>query len=365
MKWVLVSLMAVGALWQVVEACSIPPNQKIWTKDSRSTVPLFRVVIDERAGYINREGTIVIPPEYLPDTYDDNTHGDFVDGMAEVMGSEAGDLRSWSLYSDGRRTLRKEPLIRAHEGLRVYFQPPQFDPKTPRFLGPRGYRNERDEIEIPAKYAYAGPFSEGLAAIALDGACWVESVSGWRQPAPSAEQQPTSCGPMPGKSVTQPCRHGYIDKSGVIVVPAEFELARNFREGLAAVRRNQKWGFIDRAGKVAVKYLYDEVKEFSEGVAAVRSEKLWEYVDRQGNVVIATRYDDALSFGSGLAPVKTHLGWHYLDKQGRGVIAGPFLQATPFIQGLAHVQLAKSKWAWIDTQGKRVFEYDWDDQKRY
>ena len=351
----------------VADACSWIANAKIWSKNPRSNVPLFRVVVQGKAGYINRAGEIVIAPEFHPNTYSDSSSGDFIDGTAEVTSSAGGEIKSWLLYSDRRREVRNGQLVRAHEGLKVFFGPPLLDSqKRPKFLGPRGYQNERGDVAIAAKYAYAGKFSEGLAAVALDGPCWVEGASG-AQPAPSAEQVFTSCGPMPAKSVTQPCRHGYIDRTGAMVIPAEFELARDFHEGRAAVRRDEKWGFIDRGGRLAVKYLYDEVTEFSEGFAAVRRGTRWGFVGLEGaemDLHFHTYYG-ALPFGSGLAPVKNHAAWLYINRSGDVKIAGPFLQATQFVQGLAHVQTAKTKWAWIDPQGKRVFEYEWDEGKYY
>jgi WG repeat protein len=47
---------------------------------------------------------------------------------------------------------------------------------------------------------------------------------------------------------------GYIDKTGMVVIPLQFSSARGFREGLAAVRteKDGKWGFIDRTGTVVI-----------------------------------------------------------------------------------------------------------------
>ena len=47
-------------------------------------------------------------------------------------------------------------------------------------------------------------------------------------------------------------RYGYIDASGRIVVQPQFEGARDFSEGLAAVLLNGKWGFIGPSGKLVI-----------------------------------------------------------------------------------------------------------------
>jgi len=40
------------------------------------------------------------------------------------------------------------------------------------------------------------------------------------------------------------CRKGYIDKTGRVVVPLEYEIASNIFEGLAVVRKNGEWGIL-------------------------------------------------------------------------------------------------------------------------
>lgn len=50
---------------------------------------------------------------------------------------------------------------------------------------------------------------------------------------------------------------GYIDTNGDLVIPFEYEEARDFDGGIAAVMKNGKYGCIDRQGKVLVPFSYD------------------------------------------------------------------------------------------------------------
>ena len=43
-------------------------------------------------------------------------------------------------------------------------------------------------------------------------------------------------------------KYGFIDKNGSFVIPPQYERARSFYEGRAAVQLNKKWGFIDKNG---------------------------------------------------------------------------------------------------------------------
>jgi hypothetical protein len=52
--------------------------------------------------------------------------------------------------------------------------------------------------------------------------------------------------------IEQDCRHGYIDKSGSVVIAPQFEECRGFGEGVAAVKSNGKWGYIDTTGAMSM-----------------------------------------------------------------------------------------------------------------
>ena len=90
---------------------------------------------------------------------------------------------------------------------------------------------------------------------------------------------------------------GYIDTSGMIVIPCQFDLADQFSEGYAAVMSGSKWGFIDHVGDTLVSYKYDEVRKFVNGYAAVRHGQKWGYIDTEGQELVPCVYDVAGSFG--------------------------------------------------------------------
>ena len=99
--------------------------------------------------------------------------------------------------------------------------------------GTWGYVDRAGKLIIPAQFAEARGFSDGLAAVKVE--------SSW----------------------------GYIDRAGKLVIAAQFSEARNFANGLAAVKIKDTWGYIDRSGKVAIPAQFSEAREFAGGVAAV------------------------------------------------------------------------------------------------
>lgn len=116
-------------------------------------------------------------------------------------------------------------------------------------------------------------------------------------------------------------KFGFKDAAGNVVVPAHFDAAGSFSEGLAAVKSGKKWGFIDHRGDVVIPISYDEVGPFSEGRAWVRNGKKVGYINPKGDYVIAPLYDYdphySMSFKNGLAVVLKDKQILYLDSSGR------------------------------------------------
>src|SRR5262245_39339823 len=61
-------------------------------------------------------------------------------------------------------------------------------------------------------------------------------------------------------------KHGFVDATGQIVIPPEFDETLGFSGRLAAVRREDRWGFIDASGKFVINPHYDGISwGFSNG----------------------------------------------------------------------------------------------------
>ena len=41
---------------------------------------------------------------------------------------------------------------------------------------------------------------------------------------------------------------GFIDKTGNMIIPAQFDHVNAFSGGYCAVEKNDRWGFVDKAG---------------------------------------------------------------------------------------------------------------------
>lgn len=184
---------------------------------------------------------------------------------------------------------------------------------------------------------------------------------------------------------------GYINNVGNIVIEPNYDEAREFSDGYAAVRQGTQWGyvsletkklaipvsfsvagnfsgtlapaqlpgqfygFINTSGDFAISPSFDFAGAFSEGLAAVRSDGLWGYVSTDGSIAIDLAFSDAQPFSEDVAAVETFEGWVYIDKSGNETI-NPNFQITAagqFSDGLAPIQTTEG-WGYIDDTGNPV-----------
>ena len=374
----------------------------LWTKSPESDVAFFAFEAEGRVGFIDVHGKIVIPATIAAPI---ENVGDFHNGLAVINRGEA----SGYLNSSGQLAIRvadfpKEAntLYSFSEGLgRVMLRGRTSDYKLlwlllqpdgaialnleadwvsefsggfasittlthglQKRLPPAplvGYVNRTGSVVVEPKFAFLGRFSEGLAAATVDGQCFRLSPDGGRTGSASTGVS-SSCGDPP-KEVREVCRVGFIDGSGTFRIEPQFETGREFREGLAAVRIEEKWGFVDTGGEITIEPKYLEAQSFSEGLAAVRLEG-WGYIDRNGNVAIPGPNFAAGPFSQGLAAVSESKDkWKFLNASGEVVIPGPFLEATPFAHGLAAVLLPDNVVRYVNLSGQTVFEYRRSDRR--
>lgn len=79
-------------------------------------------------------------------------------------------------------------------------------------------------------------------------------------------------------------------------------MAQNIDYSLVPYRQGSKWGYSDESRKIVLPAKYDEAQWFSEGLAAVRTGGKWGYINRSGKMVIPAKFTVAKSFRKGYFP---------------------------------------------------------------
>ena len=127
-----------------------------------------------------------------------------------------------------------------------------------------GYIDGDGNVVIPPIYEIAEDFSEGLACVA---------ELGW------------------GKG------YKFIDTNGEVVISLKdgIRVCGDFHEGLCLVWVDGKYGFIDRSGAMAIPPQFDGAVSFNHGVAPAciwnsEADDNWGFIDRTGKFIVLPKY---------------------------------------------------------------------------
>ncbi len=259
-----------------------------------------------------------------------------------------------------------------------------------------GYVDTSGKVVIPVTFAGARLFSEGLAAVLVDGKWGYIDRDGKMVIPPRFAEADVFRG---GRAVVRTGadygkNSGLIDKTGKFVVEPKYEqigrvgetfwsvggldttyrgngepppLARlvdadghlvskqaynsfgALQDGLMSVCRNDRCGFMDMSGKLVIPLKYKSAGDFQEGLAAVTSDGIrYGFIDRDGKLVLAARYEslgprkEQFSpgpFVDGLAPAGCKGHWGFIDKTGSWAIPPVYRLAESFDNGFANVEV--------------------------
>lgn len=155
----------------------------------------------------------------------------------------------------------------------------------------------------------------------------------------------------------------FINRAGGILFAAT--VLNDFSEGLAAFGQitgfpvKLKFGFIDRNFQIVIKPEYSYVKDFSEGLAVARIGNLYGFIDKKGNPASFFQYKQARSFHEGLAAVQDRNGlWAVIDSTGKRITYYKYEEIGDFKNGYAPAKL-QGNWGLIDKTGKTVIPFEY------
>jgi len=239
-------------------------------------------LLDNRWGFIDKAGNIVIQPKF------------------KAFVSNYGDLPAFS------------------EGLTSIV-----DLETEKV----GYINKSGEIAIKPVFYSATAFSEGVAIVGRQNDYVIVDTTGKIL----AENFVAINGYYSSFSNNRACvqrefAYGYINKSGKFVIEPIYDEAKDFSNGLAAVKRDSKWGYIDTNGVTVVDYKFsNEPKSFNSKRAFIQGKNnKWGIIDDKGTIIIEPIYDQVFNFNEGFAVVsllddKWNRSYQIIDVNGKAV----------------------------------------------
>jgi len=95
----------------------------------------------------------------------------------------------------------------------------------------------------------------------------------------------------------QEAGHGFVNmKDSSKSIPPVYGSASGFSEGLAAVKKGDKWGYIDVSNKVVIDFQFDYARSFKHGRAIVLKGDFYGVINKEGEFVIPPHYYDLIAY---------------------------------------------------------------------
>lgn len=348
---------------------AVGQQRAVSNRSSSTGGGLYPVVKDGKWGYIDETGRIVIALQF------DSAAG-FCDERALV--TVGGKPRYIDTAGRFINTPPFELSNNFNEGLAPINLGQERIPNIGLIKNPGrwGYINKSGALVIPMKFQLADEFHEGLAAAHLGQTSgFIDHTGRFVFNAPFDVSWGFSEGVVLIKSNLKMI---YLNRAGKRLPMPPLDdnyYGHSFHEGLAAVQIKDKWGFMDKTGRLVIPAEFIEVGDFSEGLAAAEVPidqdkeppcridetatytvaKKFGYIDRTGTMIIAPQWEYASPFVDGLASVSSCYHASFIDKKGRVSIETRFNDALPFTGPLAEV-LIGSMHGYIDKTGKVIWE---------
>jgi hypothetical protein len=299
------------------------------------------VGLNGKLGYITKSGDEMIPP-----FYDDAER--FHNNLAVVK--EQGKAGVVDRNGKMPVSLRYEEIADFENGVAVCFDGTHY-----------GYIDKKGKVVIPFSLESAGDFRDSVAICELDGSYGVINLNGdtilpfefegieriGSNRLRIRRDEMSGLASIRGEIFVSPYydeignfsqnralvmrkgRIGFIDTTGIIVIPLSFEALASslsksdFINGYSSVRKSGKYGIIDTTGKNIVPYRYDDIIMSDALIVPVRKGKKWGYLNvKERRLVIEIKYDFSGTFNNKFATVKLN------DKSGvinmNGDVVVPF-----------------------------------------
>ncbi|MGB0430789.1 MAG: WG repeat-containing protein, partial [Bacteroidia bacterium] len=155
-------------------------------------------------------------------------------------------------------------------------------------------------------------------------------------------------------------RFGIIDSTGKTIVYPEYKGAKNFVNGLLAIKTKSGWTFIDTNLIPIHDAVFEEVKNFKNQRAAVKKGNKWGFLSTSGTLVIPCIYQDVHNFSGNKTWAKTRGKWIIIDKNGLQSGNKTYKYPTHFVNDHSFAKTEKSaRFRLVDSDAKFV------NNKRY
>lgn len=162
----------------------------------------------------------------------------------------------------------------------------------------------------------------------------------------------------------KPNKWGFVNDKNEITIPFDYDFVNPFENGLAYAKNNGKQFFITKRN-LKLEGNYDEARIFTFGLAAVSKNKKWGFIDETGKLVIPMIYDEVGYFDqNSLSSVSKNGKSGFINKKGVEII--PIIYEMVKSEQLDDLVIVRKnyKWAFFDSKGKLLSDFLYNDVQR-
>jgi len=262
------------------------------------------VGVGREYGYINKSGKIIIPIIYY---YTGTPLENFHEGTVNVR----IDRDSWAcLNSDGQKIIPNGDI---NYGGKISFNDGLAFVDLPNY---RGFIDKTGKIVSKTKYGDMSDFSDGYSFVKVDDDSW-GAINKKNELVFKIEnkkiRQIATCfceglALIRGGEDTG-YKFGYIDTTGYLAIPPQYDIADGFKDNIALVYINKKCGFINRKGKFIIEPQFENAGYFNENIAMACINNKCGFINKKGKFIIEPQFESAGDFYNNVAPVKLNGKW--------------------------------------------------------
>jgi hypothetical protein len=309
-------------------------------------------------GYANLKGDMIIDAKYkkcigfsddgLAAIYDAKLKQYyFINTKGETLPTEISDFKLQEILGFGMK------------GFSNGFAPVKIGEKW-------GYLNTAGKLAIPANYDKVTQFNGGFATGKKDEKYFVIDAKGVEYPIDVAGLVDlNNFSEKLASFKTSGDLVGFVDGSGKVSIPAQFQAAGDFFGGLAWAKNNLGLvGYININGEWAIQAQFTAGKDFNpeSGIARIKTADTWAYVNKAGDIIYMKDSDIFEDFSDGLAKGRRSEKFGFFNDKGEWAIQPQFDGARDFKNGYASVKKGEL-WGVVDKTGKWVIEPKFDEIK--
>ncbi|KAB3534126.1 WG repeat-containing protein [Alkaliphilus pronyensis] len=323
---------------------------------------LAAIKIDEKWGYIDSKGEVIIKPIY------DEAH-DFSDGLAMIsMDSKLGCI-------DNQGNTIVKPIYDMVLPSLIYtfsLNPIYFDIDTDSsyeeeyFIVKKGNGtgliHVREGVVLEPIYQEIVLLSPDIFAVGLDGNFKVinfkENIE--------TEFKYKDIGPFKDNraAFTTGSKWGYLNPMGEEVIPAIYDGVRYFIEGEAFVKNKDFSGLINRDGTIVFEMDFDDFDGFYDDKGFFSSNGKWGMIDRTGTIILEPQFHTVVPPTDGISAVQIfNEGAGYINMEGELITDLQFDLTLPFEYGYGRV-IKDNRYGLVNEKGDILLEPIYDSIKK-